>query len=148
MMAVTLHPPTNTLTHRHVYGNTAAHIPLHIHAHTHTHAFDCAACLPCRLTDIVFYTWSMRQPSLCWRVSSGRWTWWFWGTAACARNSFITNKTKQNTTMLLFSAHRHPTPPHLSSAGGSWNWKMSRLFYLFRGTHRRLFAYCWTKGKY
>lgn len=25
---------------------------------------------------------------------------------------------------------------------------MSRLFYLFRGTHRHLFAYCWTKGKY
>lgn len=115
--------------------------------HTHTHAVDCAACLPCRLTDIVFYTWSTRQPSLCWRVSSGRWTWWFWETAARARNSFIANKQNKYNNASLLCSSPSPTPPHLPSAGGLWNWKMS-LFYLFRGTHRRLFAYCWTKGKY
>lgn len=79
MMAVTLHPTTNTPPH------ICMEILQHTYMHAHTHAADRAACLPCRLTDIVFYTWSMRQPSLCWRVSSGRWTWRFWETTARAK---------------------------------------------------------------
>lgn len=86
---------------------------LYTRMRAHTHAVDCAACLPCRLMDIVFYTWSTRQPSPCWRVSLGQWTWWFWETAARDRNSFI-----------IYSSP-------LNSAGGLWSWHMSRLFLSF-----------------